>query len=103
MTEAYLAGFRKTAEEHGVNPDFLLKQAFWPLILGGAAALGLGAGTYGLYNAYKDFKTWKPTPKSVPIQKLRTDMKSVPGLGSVQDYGNALRQDSENTWNQVHE
>ena len=59
MTEAYLAGFRKTAGEHGDNPDLLLKEAFWPLLLGGAAAIGTGA--YGLYKAYKDFKTWTPT------------------------------------------
>lgn len=99
MTKAYLAGFRKTAEEHGVDPDLLLKQAFWPAIAGLAA---LGTGAYGLWKAYKDFKTYRPN-SSVPIQKLRTNMKNVPGLGSVQDYGNALRQRSENTWKQVHE
>lgn len=98
MTEAYLAGFRKTAEEHGVNPDLLLKEAFWPLLLGGAAAIGTGA--YGLYKAYKDFKTWTPT-RGTNIQKSRTDIKGVPGLGSVQAYGNALRQRSENEWAKV--
>lgn len=99
MTDAYILGFRKTAEEHGVNPDFLLKEAFWPALAGLAA---LGTGAYGLYRAYKDFKTWTPT-RGTNIQKLRTDMKGVPVLGSVQAYGNALRQRSENVWKQVHE
>ena len=97
MTEAYLAGFRKTAEEHGVNPNLLLKQAFWPALAGLAA---LGTGAYGLYRAYKDFKTWTPT-RGTNIQKSRTDMKGVPGLGSAQAYGNALRQRSENEWAKV--
>lgn len=99
MTEAYLAGFRKTAEEHGVNPDLLLKEAFWPALAGLTA---LGTGAYGLYKAYKDFKNYKPT-RRVDIQKARTDMKGVPGLGSVQDYANTLRRRSENVWKQVHE
>ena len=97
MTEAYLAGFRKTAEAYGVDPDLLVKTAFWPAVAGLAA---LGTGAYGLYRAYKDFKNYKPT-RRVDIQKSRTDMKGVPGLGSVQAYGNALRQRSENEWAKV--
>ena len=99
MTEAYIAGFRKTAEDHGVNPDFLLKRAFWPAVAGLAA---LGTGAYGLYRAYKDFKNYKPMRGSgFDIQKARTDMKGVPGLGSVQDYANTLRRRSENEWARV--
>ena len=99
MTEAYLAGFRKTAEAYGVDPDLLVKTAFWPAVAGLAA---LGTGAYGLYRAYKDFKNYKPTSRGgFDIQKARTDMKGVPGLGSVQAYGNALRQRSENEWARV--
>ena len=66
MTAAYEKGFNEKCAEYGVDPRELVKQAVAPIVAGGLGLLGLGAGIYGLYRTFKDFRNYKPqvTPQT---------------------------------------